>query len=50
VLDTLRWQRTAAFETRFARLQPRGQVATMVELLATDLYQSARRDLAEMEG
>ena len=48
VLDTLKWKRTAAFETRFARLQPRGQVATMVDLRATDLYQSARRDVAEV--
>ena len=50
VLDTLKWRRTAAFETRFARLQPRGQVATMVELRASDLYQSARRDLAQVVG
>ncbi len=48
VLDTLRWKRTPAFETRFSRLQPRGQAATMVELQATDLYQSARRDLDEV--
>ena len=48
VLDTLRWKRTAEFDTRFARLQPRGQVATMEELRASDLYQTARKDLAEV--
>ena len=48
VLGALTWKRTAALDARFARLQPRGPAATLVELRASDVYQSARRDLAEI--
>ena len=48
VLDSIQWERTAAFDARLARLQPRGKESTMQQLAADDLYRNARRDLDEI--
>ena len=45
VLDAVKWKRSAAFDARLDRLQPRGKASTMAELADNDLYRSARRDL-----
>ena len=49
VLGAVKWERSAAFDGRFARLQPQGNALSMGELVDTDLYRHARRDLAEAE-
>ncbi len=48
VLGAVRWKRTAAFDARLARLQPRGNALTMAELRASDFYRNARRDLVDV--
>jgi len=48
VLGAVKWKRTAAFDARLARLQPRGKASTMAELAANDVYRNARSDLAEI--
>ena len=45
VLADLQWRRPGAFDERYARLRPRGAVAAMEELQATELYRRARADL-----
>ena len=45
VLDRLQWQRSAAFDQRFARLRPRGAALPMSELGRTELYMRALDDL-----
>jgi beta-N-acetylhexosaminidase len=45
VLDGVRWQRSAEFDERLARLRPRGDAPAMQMLQATALYRAARRDL-----
>ena len=49
VLGAVKWVRSAAFDGRLARLQPQGNALSMGELVDTDLYRNARRDLAEAE-
>jgi beta-N-acetylhexosaminidase len=49
VLRAIKWERSAVFDGRLARLQPRGTALSMGELVDTDLYRNARRDLAEAE-
>lgn len=49
VLGAVKWVRSAAFDGRLARLQPQGNALLMGELVDTDLYRNARRDLAEAE-
>jgi beta-N-acetylhexosaminidase len=49
VLGAVKWERSAAFDGRLARLQPQGNALSMGELVDTDLYRNARRDLAEAE-
>jgi beta-N-acetylhexosaminidase len=49
-LGKLRWQRSATFDQRFARLRPRGAVYPMSELVRTELYQSTRRDIENVAG
>jgi len=49
VLGAVKWVRSAAFDGRLARLQPQGDALLMGELVDTDLYRNARRDLAEAE-
>ncbi|MEO8187979.1 MAG: beta-N-acetylhexosaminidase [Burkholderiaceae bacterium] len=48
VLGAVKWKRTAAFDARLARLQPRGKASTMAELAGHEVYRNARGDLAEM--
>ena len=48
VLDAVRWTRTAEFDARLARLQPRGQASTMMQLAADDLYRNALHDVAKV--
>ncbi len=45
VLQRLQWQRSAAFDQRFARLRPRGAALPMSELGRTELYRRALEDL-----
>jgi beta-N-acetylhexosaminidase len=49
VLGSVKWKRSAPFAGRLARLQPQGNALSMGELVDTDLYRNARRDLAEAE-
>ncbi len=49
VLGAIKWERSAVFDGRLARLQPHGTALSMGELVDTDLYRNARRDLAEAE-
>lgn len=48
VLDGLAWRSTLEFEQRYARLRPRGPALTMDALRATELYQRASSDLAQL--
>ena len=48
VLSAVKWKRTAAFDARLERLQPRGKALTMAELADNDVYRNARSDLAEI--
>ena len=48
VLDAVKWKPTAEFDARLARLRPRGQASTMVQLADDELYRNACRDLAEV--
>lgn len=48
VLRAIKWKRTASFDGRLARLQPRGNAPTMAELGAAELYRSARQDVLEL--
>ncbi len=48
VLDELTWKRTAAFDVRVARLQPRGNAPSMAELRELDLYRTARGDVRHL--
>ena len=48
VLEAVKWKRTAPFDARLARLQPRGNAPTMAELGDAELYRSARRDVLEL--
>ena len=45
VLGAVKWKRSAPFDARLARLQPRGVAPTMSELRDTDLYLNARQDI-----
>lgn len=45
VLEAIKWKRTAPFEARLGRLQPRGNAPTMAELRDTDLYRNACHDV-----
>jgi beta-N-acetylhexosaminidase len=45
VLGSVNWKRSAPFDARLARLQPRGDAPTMSELRDTDLYHNAREDI-----
>jgi beta-N-acetylhexosaminidase len=49
VLDRLKWQRTAEFDQRFARLRPRGPAYAMSELLRTELYARALDDVRALD-
>jgi hypothetical protein len=49
VLAGLQWQRSGAFDERYARLRPRGAAAAMKELQATELYRQAQADLQALE-
>jgi beta-N-acetylhexosaminidase len=46
VLQCLQWRRTAAFDERFARLQPRGTGMPIRALRKTELYQQALTDVS----
>lgn len=48
VLGTIEWKRTAPFDARLARLQPRGSAPTMSELGDAELYRNAHRDVLEL--
>ncbi|MGZ8994642.1 MAG: hypothetical protein ACXW16_11560, partial [Burkholderiaceae bacterium] len=48
VLEAVKWKRTAPFDARLARLQPRGNAPAMAELGDTELYRNARRDVLEL--
>ena len=48
VLGSVKWKRSALFDARLARLQPRGNAPAMPELGDTDLYRNARRDVLEL--
>lgn len=45
VLRAVKWKRSAPFDARLARLQPRGVAPTMSELRDSDLYHNARQDI-----
>jgi beta-N-acetylhexosaminidase len=48
VLDTLDWTRSAAFDERVRRLQPRGAPLSIEALQASAMYRAARADLAAL--
>lgn len=48
VLEAVKWKRTAAFDARLARLQPRGNALSMAQLRDSDLYRRAHRDVSEL--
>jgi len=50
VLHELRWMRSAKFDSRIARLTPRGPAPVTKELRASELYQVAKADLAGLES
>ena len=49
VLRELRWNRPSHFDTRIARLMPRGPAPTMKELPASELYRVAKADLESLD-
>jgi len=49
VLRELRWTRSSNFDSRIARLTPRGPAPMMKELQASELYRVAKEDLAALD-
>lgn len=48
VLEAVAWRRSADFNARLARLQPRGGAPSMAELRKSHMYRNALRDVATL--
>ncbi len=49
-LGATKWNRTAAFDARIARLQPRGAALSMADLRSSEMYLCAQRDIRSLQS